>query len=771
MSMKRLLPAVFLLSGVSALIYQVVWQRLLATYYGVGPVSIALIVSVYIAGLGFGALIGGYASEKLRNKILCYCLIELCIGIFGLLSPYFLQILGKYTAGSTLTLSFIYISLFLFIPTLLMGMTLPLLIKIFSQTPANFFETVSFLYFLNTLGGAAGALIASYILISFFGLLTAVAFAASINFVIAITIYLGATLQAPGCPLARVFGFSEVFLDGSGRVPAPLAGMLATSYKGSGRRSLGPLIYPLVIVTGFLAIGYEVIWIRIIGVLVKDSPYAFSSILAVYLTGIAIGSHAMKRVLDRYENVNGYSLFFALQFLIGAIVCLSMISYFHLTKHSNRFQQLTDLSFGTLVHPGWYIDDGSIKEVLKDIFRSFDVFLWPLAFILVPTILMGASFPVVAALALVEGHRQGKTIGIVYFFTIIGNTLGGILSGFVLLPFFGTELTVALFSVIGIAFGMGVENVGCRTISMSSRAATTAVLLIGIVMFFPRKGELYEVMHASAGKGLDFAFEEGVDGTVVTYHRNERVRNFINGVAHGGRPIYSFYCETIEAMSRTPNLRTALVIGYGTGSIVETLLKSNQLKEVIIVEVNRTLLRNLRKIPLFATMLSNARVRLVVDDGRRYLFNTSKKFDLITTDALWSFTAYSNNLYSRDFYRLVQAHLETRGVYMAWHDEHRVIPKTLASVFSYVQMFQSFSIASSADMAINRERRQRLLNEFSSRAQKAILAYAIYVGDQSYIEHLTKHYPINREWEPWTEYYLGLRTLEWRLGAAPATRL
>jgi len=275
-------------------------------------------------------------------------------------------------------------------------------------------------------------------------------------------------------------------------------------------------------------------------------------------------------------------------------------------------------------------------------------------------------------------------------------------------------------------------------------------------------------MHSSAGKNLDFVFEEGVDGTVMTYHRDERVRNFINGVAHGGRPGYNFYCETIEAMSRTPNLESALVIGYGTGSIVETLLKSDEVKEIVLVEINRTLIRNLRRIPLFATMLNDPRVHLIIDDARRYLFNTTRKFDIITTDALWSFMSYSNNLSSYDFYRLVQAHLEPQGVYMAWQDEHKVTPKTLASVFSHVQMFEIFSIASDADMAIDQERRQQLLSQFSSSDQETILGFSEYVGDQSYIQKLTKQYPINREWEPWTEYYLGLRALEWRLGTARA---
>src|SRR6516165_711480 len=117
MSMKRLLSSVFLFSGLSALIYQVVWQRLLATYYGVGPISIALIVSVYMAGLGIGALLGGHLSERLQRRVIVYCVVEVCIGIFGAISPQVLRFLGEHTAGSSLMLSLIYMTLFLFMPT------------------------------------------------------------------------------------------------------------------------------------------------------------------------------------------------------------------------------------------------------------------------------------------------------------------------------------------------------------------------------------------------------------------------------------------------------------------------------------------------------------------------------------------------------------------------------------------------------------------------------------------------------------------------------
>ncbi|MBI5748391.1 MAG: hypothetical protein HZA00_04635, partial [Nitrospinae bacterium] len=112
------------------------WQRLLTVYYGVGFISIALIVSVYMFGLGSGALLGGHISERIKRlerKIVLYFLVEVLIGCFGLISPLFLDLLGKHTADSSYKLSFFYMVTFLSIPTILMGITLPLLTKIFNR--------------------------------------------------------------------------------------------------------------------------------------------------------------------------------------------------------------------------------------------------------------------------------------------------------------------------------------------------------------------------------------------------------------------------------------------------------------------------------------------------------------------------------------------------------------------------------------------------------------------------------------------------------------
>ncbi len=140
--LTSLLSLIFFLSGFVALIYQVVWQRLLTLYYGVGTISITLIVSVYMIGLGVGALCGGYLSARVKNKITLYFIVELLIGCFGLVSLALLDFIGRKTAGSSYMLSFFYMFLFLCLPTFLMGITLPLLTKIFNRLVQNFLNTV-----------------------------------------------------------------------------------------------------------------------------------------------------------------------------------------------------------------------------------------------------------------------------------------------------------------------------------------------------------------------------------------------------------------------------------------------------------------------------------------------------------------------------------------------------------------------------------------------------------------------------------------------------
>jgi len=738
LKLTTLFSFIFFFSGFAALMYQVSWQRLLTVHYGVGTVSITLIVSVYMFGMGIGSLFGGFLAERIKNKILLYFIVELLIGFFGLVSLSFLDFLGRYTAGSSYILSFFYMFLFLSLPTLLMGITLPLLTKIFNNLIHDFLRTVSILYFLNTLGAAAGAVFASYAVISFFGLDTAVYFAVIINFLLAVLIF-----------LAKYY--PEV---------APRQGAGHEPLQDNREGIFGRIAYLLVFVTGFLAIGYEIAWFRVIGILVKASPYAFSSILSVYLLGIAVGSLFMGRYLERHKNLNRKNIFFLIQFSIGIYVILIFAGYYYLTKYT-PLGLFTRISFSNILHPRFLMPSfESLSSFLRDMYTIFDVFLWPAVFVFVPTVLMGASFPLISLLALSRRDREGSTVGTVYFFNITGNVLGGIVTGFLLLPYLGTEITLLLFSLVGIIFAIFVSGPPVGGLQPAVKTAVVLITAAASIILFPGKGRLYETMHTSPGRDFETYFEEGVDGTIMTYKKDETVKNYINGRAHGGRPGYWFYYEAIEAAAFAPKMENVLLIGYGTGSIAEAVLKVDEVRKVTLVELNRTLIRNLKKIPLFREMLSDKKIDLIIDDGRRFLLRTGRKYDLILIDPLLTTTSYSNNLYSRQFFLLAKKHLNRGGILMVYTEEHRVMPKTLLSVFERVRMYDFFLLASDVPFKRNPERSEKLIARFPPEV-RARLAERYgpdtFLGDQEYIRKISGSYPINQDWKPVCEYYLGLQ--------------
>ncbi|MGA8883147.1 MAG: fused MFS/spermidine synthase [Acinetobacter sp.] len=188
--MLATLAAIFFISGFSALIYQVCWQRLLFTGFGVDLTSITVIVSIFMAGLGVGAYFGGRIADKFGPHLLIvFCLVELGIGCFGLVSASLINFTQHVFINSSLfTLSVITFLLLIF-PTFLMGATLPVLTSFFNRYIANVGESIGTLYFYNTLGAAAGALTTGFILFNYLTLSQTIYFAASLNIFIAIVIF------------------------------------------------------------------------------------------------------------------------------------------------------------------------------------------------------------------------------------------------------------------------------------------------------------------------------------------------------------------------------------------------------------------------------------------------------------------------------------------------------------------------------------------------------------------------------------------------------
>lgn len=184
------LAAVFFISGFSALIYQVCWQRLLFTGFGVDLTSITVIVSVFMAGLGIGAYFGGRIADQFSQQLIkIFCLVEFGIGSFGLVSGFLIDWMQHQLVDSSVFMLTFATFLLLIIPTFLMGATLPILTSFFNRYIANIGESIGVLYFYNTLGAAIGALATGFILFNFLTLSQSIYLAASLNLLISAVIF------------------------------------------------------------------------------------------------------------------------------------------------------------------------------------------------------------------------------------------------------------------------------------------------------------------------------------------------------------------------------------------------------------------------------------------------------------------------------------------------------------------------------------------------------------------------------------------------------
>ena len=243
----------FFISGTAGLVYQIIWERLLELFFGVTMTAITLIVAAYMAGLGLGSLFGGRLAEKQKLNLLYYAYLELGIGAFGLVSQPLIQKTGHLTAGSPYWLVFILSFLLLLIPTFLMGMTLPLLSQAFIQRIDTSGIIIGILYGINTAGAALGALVTGYVLLGFLGITGSLYIASALNIIV---------------------GILAIFA--SGRKPKISVEMeqrvRITDTKDTNIRYFTILVASFLV--GFIGLGFEMLWIRILSVI--NCSYAFS---------------------------------------------------------------------------------------------------------------------------------------------------------------------------------------------------------------------------------------------------------------------------------------------------------------------------------------------------------------------------------------------------------------------------------------------------------------------------------------------------------------
>ncbi|MBP7579337.1 MAG: fused MFS/spermidine synthase, partial [Candidatus Obscuribacter sp.] len=497
----------------------------------------------YMLGLGLGALAGGALAQRYAGKsVLIYCLCEALLGLFGLASIPILQWLGHSTSSASFGVYCLCICAFLSLPTILMGMTLPLLTETLTRLDNSFTSVVSTLYAVNTYGAALGAIFGAYVLISFLGLDFAVYTAVAINLLLAASVY---------------FALPKFKSDNQ----SDQVNITPAKTTKEPDIPLGTKVYLWVFATGFVAIGLEIVWFRTIEIIVKSSPYAFATVLGIYLTGIALGSWFINDFLKIRPDTNRPRLYFGLQCAISVYV---MLTYVLLVTYPVK--KLIALSNTQELHPALTINIfESISAFQNGWFAYFDILLWPTIFMLVPTILMGASFPLISSITHRAGSNSGKTVGTVYFFTITGNVMGGIITGFVLLQYIGTAMTVLALCLIGLTV-FSWPMIASIT-HKKHKFIFALLLLLPLIALtrYPSSTALIKALHPDAGKDFNCYVQESSSCIDLAYNKDETVWHFINGLAHGGRlpHMYGYAVRAIDSLCCAKNTKTSWSLAMG----------------------------------------------------------------------------------------------------------------------------------------------------------------------------------------------------------------
>ncbi len=643
--------ALFFVSGAPALLYQIIWQRHLFTIFGAHAESVAIIVGAFMLGLGIGSLVGGEVSARSkRSPFVLFAVIEGLIALFGVFSLQLFDAVGDATGSFGVFAGGVASFLLIVVPTVAMGATLPILSAALIARVGNVGTSVGQLYFVNTLGSAFAALGAPLLFHAGFGQHAAVRLAAGLNVVV----------------ICAALVLWRVTADPQ---PAPAAPEpTAEQSERYGREHLVAAL--LSFCSGFLSLSVEIAWFRVFFLFTHGRAFAFPLALAFFLFGIAFGSLLAARLTrawkaDEPERLRARAA--AILVLSGAAISFAFLSSGVLVTGPAR--------------------DGVVLVTA--------VLAFPL----------GLLFPLLMHAGVLPGTGAGRSVSHIYAANIAGSVAGSVGTGFILLDVLPLRSIVLLLSLLALAVGLLLRR-GSLTPRFAAGAALALALFAGCWAF---NETLYEKLQfGREQKGQRFATvvenKSGViavtqDGTV--YGSGVYDGHYSTELVHDRNHIIRPY--SVAAFH--PGPKRILVIGLASGSWAQVLASLPNEPQLDIVEINAGHLELIPKFPVVASLLKNPRVRIAIEDGRRWLSrNPHEKYDAIVMNTSYSWRAGSTNLLSREFLEQLRGHLNPHGLVMYNTTSSETVAKTGFEVFPYGWRLVNALIVGPDPLPIDRER-------------------------------------------------------------------
>ena len=677
-----LLGLAFFLSGAAALVYQVVWQRILTLHTGVGVVSVGLIVASFMAGLGIGSQLGGVLSARVSpgRALRLFALVEVGVGLFAAVScGLYYEGLGSVAASLYRTpaaTALAHFAAFL-LPTTLMGLSLPLLVRATVGDSAAAARVIGALYGVNVLGAAAGALAAPWVLVRFLGMEGAVLAGAGANLVAA------AGALVAGRRRTLVFDSSP-----TPRAPQPAV----VPEPGSGSFGLWLLLYAF---SGFLALSLEVTWFRLMDVAVKSTAFTFGTVLSLFLLGLGAGSLVGGRRAARLTRPLAVFLDYQLLLLASAAGAVALLAA--LPPETPVYRWLFDY---WRQEPFFHLGADWNPTALALLYVLLPFFLFG-----VPTVLMGLSFGALQRAVQDDPRTSGRKVGLLQSANIAGCTAGSLLTGLVLLDRLGTAGTLRLLVAVGgLVFLLLRARPAARLRGLLLRAAALALALLTL----PTNQELWKRLHGvTVSRPPSFIGEDASALSAVLPGEGERFRVTVNGLPHSWLPFDGLHTllGAVPAVIH-PAPREIAVIGLGSGETAWAVACREQTRSVRVFEIAASQPRLLREVSLVAPfaslveLLSDRRVTLEAADGRQALTRETRRYDLIEVDALFLTSAGSGNLHSVEFFELCARRLKPGGLVCSQKPSRRA-GLSFAEALAHVLDFGNMVVGSNEPIPID----------------------------------------------------------------------
>jgi spermidine synthase len=651
-------------SGCAALIYEIVWFQLLQLVIGSSAVSLGLLLAAYMGGLCLGSVALPNLISTRHHPMRVYAFLELGIAALGIIALFSVPLVSRiYVVGAGQTglagliLRGAVAAVCLLPPTFLMGASLPAISRWVQTTPRGV-SWLGLLYSANVAGAVTGCVVAGFYLLRVHDMAFATYLAAAIN--------VGVALLA----LALARGAGHWTGPDSRERGAPVT-----------RAPAAMFVYAAIAFSGLTALGAEVVWTRLLSLLLGATVYTFSIILAVFLTGLWAGSSAGsflgRRVRDPNVALAGCQILLALAIAWAAFMLGHVLPWWPVDPW--------------LAVSPWFNFDLDMTRCIRAIFPA--------------TLLWGASFSLAFAAAAANREDPARLTGEVYAANTAGSIVGALAFSLLFIPAIGTRSSqqVLIWLAVAAAVVALAPLASRKRLAFVGAAGCAAVLAWGLaatVGAVPWQAIAYGRRVAPILRGLDQANDaqttpifvgEGISSSVVITQRGDQKSFYVSGKSEASSALLDMRLQRM--MGNLPALvnpapHSVLVVGFGAGVTAGSFVPYPDVGSIVICELE----------PLIPPasdeffgkenyhVLRDPRTRVVYDDARHYILITPEKFDVITTDPIHPWVKGSSALYSREYYEMVKRHLNPGGVAAQWlpiyESDEETVKTELATFFS-----------------------------------------------------------------------------------------